>query len=99
MPEEMEDLMEDGNALLVLEWPEFLARQYYAEDRLEVRLIHAEKKAQEHGNAEALKTLDNADNSCKSFRLAELEAHGSAAEVLLGQLMPRLEQRFLPEQP
>ena len=99
MPEEMEDLMEDGNALLVLEWPEFLARQYYAEERLEVRLIHAEKKAQEHGDAEALKTLDNTDNSCTSFRLAELEAHGSAAEVLLGQLMPRLEQRFLPEQP
>ena len=41
MPEEMEDLMEDGAALLVLEWPEFLARQYYAEERLEVRLLHA----------------------------------------------------------
>ena len=97
MPEEMEELMEEGNALLVLEWPEFLAPQYYAEERLEVRLLHSEK----YGGAShvpLLKTLDNADNSCKSFRLAELEAHGSAAEALLGQLMPRLEQRFLPEQ-
>ena len=97
MPEEMEELMDEGNALLVLEWPEFLAPQYYAEERLEVRLLHSEK----YGDASyvpTLKTLDNADNSCKSFRLAELEAHGSAATVLLGQLMPRLEQRFLPEQ-
>lgn len=103
MPEEMEDLMEDGNALLVLEWPEFLASQYYAEERLEVRLVHAERSAgkNEENNAHvpALKTLDNADDSCKSFRLAELEAHGIAAEALLGQLMPRLERRFLPEQP
>jgi len=106
MPEEMEDLMEDGAALLVLEWPEFLARQYYAEERLEVRLLHAsaplenlpEKSEEMTEHVQALKTLDNTDNSCKSFRLAELEAHGSAAEALLGQLMPRLEQRFLPEQ-
>ncbi len=98
MPEEMEELMEEGNALLVLEWPEFLASQYYAEERLEVRLIHSEKYKAHAENVPPLKTLDNADNSCKSFRLAELEAHGSAAEALLGQLMPRLEQRFLPEQ-
>ena len=106
MPEEMEDLMEDGATLLVLEWPEFLARQYYAEERLEVRLHHAsaplenlpEKSEEMTEHVQALKTLDNTDNSCKSFRLAELEAHGSAAEALLGQLMPRLEQRFLPEQ-
>jgi tRNA A37 threonylcarbamoyladenosine biosynthesis protein TsaE len=94
----MEELMEEGNALLVLEWPEFLASQYYAEERLEVRLIHSEKYKAHTENVPPLKTLDNADNSCKSFRLAELEAHGSAAEALLGQLMPRLEQRFLPEQ-
>ena len=102
MPEEMEELMDEGNALLVLEWPEFLSRQFYAEERLEVRLVHSEKclaKSEENTeNVPALKSLDNADNSCKSFRLAELEAHGSAAEALLGQLMPRLEQRFLPEQ-
>lgn len=97
MPEEMEELMEEGNALLVLEWPEFLAPQYYAEERLEVRLLHSEKY-EGASHVPPLKTLDNADNSCKSFRLAELEAHGSAAEALLGQLMPRLEQRFLPEQ-
>lgn len=97
MPEEMEDLMEEGNALLVLEWPEFLAPQYYAEERLEVRLLHSEKY-EGAAHVPSLKSLDNADNSCKSFRLAELEAHGSAAEALLGQLMPRLEQRFLPEQ-
>ena len=98
MPEEMEELMEEGNALLVLEWPEFLAPQYYVEERLEVRLLHSEKY-EGASHVPPLKTLDNADNSCKSFRLAELEAHGSAAEALLGQLMPRLEQRFLPEQP
>ena len=97
MPEEMEELMEEGNALLVLEWPEFLAPQYYAEERLEVRLLHSEKY-EGAAHVPSLKSLDNADNSCKSFRLAELEAHGSAAEALLGQLMPRLEQRFLPEQ-
>ena len=97
MPEEMEELMEEGNALLVLEWPEFLAPQYYAEERLEVRLLHSEKY-EGASHVPPLKALDNADNSCKSFRLAELEAHGSAAEALLGQLMPRLEQRFLPEQ-
>ena len=97
MPEEMEELMEEGNALLVLEWPEFLAPQHYAEERLEVRLLHSEKY-EGASHVPPLKTLDNADNSCKSFRLAELEAHGSAAEALLGQLMPRLEQRFLPEQ-
>ena len=102
MPEEMEDLMEEGQALLVLEWPEFLAPQYYAEERLEIRLVHSgkylEKSEENTEHVPPLKTLDNMDDSCKSFRLAELEAHGSAAEALLSQLMPRLEQRFLPEQ-
>ena len=42
MPEEMEEIMEEGEALLVLEWPENLAPQYYAEERLEVRLVHSE---------------------------------------------------------
>lgn len=106
MPEEMEELMEDGNALLVLEWPEYLAREHYADERLEVRLVHAYGQAGEadtksEENTEhvpSLKTLDNANNSCKSFRLAALEAHGPAAETLLAQLMPRLERRFLSEQ-
>lgn len=102
MPEEMEEIMDEGEALLVLEWPEYLADQYYAEERLEVRLIHSEtglgKSEEITEHVPALKTLDNADNSCKSFRLAELEAHGAAAEALLSQLMPKLEQRFLPDQ-
>ena len=102
MPEEMEEMLEEGNALLVLEWPEYLAPQYYDAERLEVRLIHSEKIAEncedfpEH--VKGLKTLDNADESCKSFRLATLEAHGMAAQALLDALLPELERRFLPEQ-
>ena len=102
LPEEMEEILDEGQAMLVLEWPEYLAPQYRDAERLEVRLVHAEEIAEKSAeipeSVKGLKTLDNTDNSCKSFRLAELEAHGSAAEVLLGQLMPRLEQRFLPEQ-
>ncbi|MBQ8173669.1 MAG: tRNA (adenosine(37)-N6)-threonylcarbamoyltransferase complex ATPase subunit type 1 TsaE [Mailhella sp.] len=102
MPEEMEEMLEDGNALLVLEWPEYLASQYHAAERLEVHLAHAMHEAgkseEKHEHVTALKTLDNADKSCKSFRLATLEAHGAAATALLDMLMPRLERRFMPEQ-
>ena len=102
MPEEMEEMLEEGNALLVLEWPEYLAPQYRDAERLEVRLAHAERitaKSEEiPEKVEPLKTLDNADKSCKNFRLATLEAHGAAATSLLDMLMPRLERRFLPEQ-
>ena len=102
MPEEMEEILEEGNALLVLEWPEYLAPQYYDAQRLEVRLIHAqapsEKSEENTEYVPPLKTLDNADKSCKSFRLAELEAHGGSAQALLGRLLPLLERRFLPEQ-
>lgn len=102
MPEEMEDMLEDGNALLVLEWPEYLASQYHAAEHLEVHLAHAMHEAgkseEKHEHVTALKTLDNADKSCKSFRLATLEAHGAAATALLDMLMPRLERRFMPEQ-
>lgn len=104
LPEDMEELMDEGNALLVLEWPEYLARERYARERLEVRLVHArgnieelfEKKEQNSEHVTALKSLDNADKSCKSFRLATLEAHGSAAENLLQALLPGLSQRFTP---
>ncbi len=106
MPEEMEEMLEEGDALLVLEWPEYLAPQYYAAERLEIRLVHA--GAEEHGESgkseeiheheAALKTLDNADKSCKSFRLVTLEAHGTAAQSLLSSLMPHFERRFLSEQ-
>jgi tRNA threonylcarbamoyladenosine biosynthesis protein TsaE len=104
LPEDMEELMEEGNALLVLEWPEYLARERYAGERLEVRLVHQqgnieelfENNGQKSEHVTPLKSLDNADKSCKSFRLATLEAHGPAAEALLGSLLPRLSQRFMP---
>ena len=100
----MEELMEEGNALLVLEWPEYLARERYAGERLEVHLVHHQGNIEElHGSNEQnsehvtpLKSLDNADKSCKSFRLATLEAHGTAAEALLDSLLPRLSQCFMP---
>ena len=102
MPEEMEEMLEEGNALLVLEWPEYLAPQYRDAERLEVRLAHAERitaKSEEiPEKVEPLKTLDNACESCNSFRLATLEAHGAAAQILLDALLPRLKRRFLPEQ-
>lgn len=102
MPEEMEELLEEGNALLVLEWPEYLAPQYRDAERLEVRLVHAEKITEKSDEipeyVKGLKTLDNACESCKSFRLATLEAHGSSAQALLDALLPRLQSRFLPEQ-
>ena len=96
--------MEEGSALLVLEWPEYLARERYARERIEVHLAHArgnteelpEKKEQNSEHVTALKSLDNADKSCKNFRLATLEAHGSAAENLLQALLPGLSQRFMP---
>ena len=102
MPEEMEEMLEDGNALLILEWPEYLAPQYRDAERLEVRLVHSEKVAEKSEEipeaVKGLKSLDNACESCKSFRLATLEAHGTAAQALLNALLPRLKQRFLPEQ-
>jgi len=104
LPEDMEELMEEGNALLVLEWPEYLARERYAGERLEVHLVHHQGNIEElHGSNEQnsehvtpLKSLDNADKSCKSFHLATLEAHGTAAEALLDSLLPRLSQCFMP---
>lgn len=102
IPEEMEEILEEGNALLVLEWPEYLAPQYRDAERLEVRLIHSEKvteKSEEFPEVvKALKTLDNACESCNSFRLAILEAHGVAAQALLEALLPGLKRRFVPEQ-
>lgn len=102
MPEEMEEMLEEGNALLVLEWPEYLAPQYRDAERLEVRLVHAEKITEKSDEipeyVKGLKTLDNACESCKSFRLATLEAHGATAQALLDALLPRLQSRFLPEQ-
>ena len=84
----MEEILDEGRALLVLEWPEYLAPEYHAADRLEVRLVHE--------GANHAKNLDNTDDSCKSFRSAAVHACGAAAQALLEELTPRLEKRFSP---
>ena len=86
LPEEMEEILEEGRAMLVLEWPEYLAPEYRDPVRLELRLVHE--------GANYAKNLDNADDSCKSFRSATIHACGDAAQALLAELMPRLEKRF-----
>ena len=88
LPEEMEEILDEGQAMLVLEWPEYLAPEYHAAERIEVRLVHE--------GANPAKNLDNADDSCKSFRSAAVHACGEAAQALLQELMPRLEKRFSP---
>lgn len=87
LPEEMDDMMEEGDPLLVLEWPEYLARNRYAEERLELRL---------EADPEVLaKNLDNSEKSWETKRLAILEASGIEAQALLRELLPRLERRFI----
>lgn len=102
LPEEMEEMMDEGGSLLLLEWPEYLAPEHHDAERLEVRLVHGRGNALQSEEfpeyVTPLKPLDNADESCKSFRLAALEAHGTEAKALLDALLPGLERRFLPEQ-
>lgn len=88
LPEEMEEILEEGRAMLILEWPEYLAPEYRDAVRLEVRLVHE--------GANHAKNLDNADDSCKCFRSAAVHACGDAAQALLEELMPRLKKRFSP---
>ena len=88
LPEEMEDMLEDGDPFLVLEWPQYLARERYAQERLDVSLRTVDEEQAKH--------LDNADKSCKAFRLASIEARGEKAAALLQGLRPALQMRFLP---
>ncbi len=88
LPEEMEEMLEEGDPFLILEWPQYLAADRYAPERLDIHLAPVQ------GNE--AKALDKTEESCKTFRLATIEARGEAAEKLLSELVDRLEKRFLP---
>lgn len=84
--EEMEDLMEEGDPLLLLEWPERLPKELYAQERIELYLTPCKDTRSEH--------LDNSEKSWKSRRLVVFEPYGENARQLLRDLMPKLERRF-----
>ena len=88
LPEEMEEMLEDGDPFLILEWPQYLAPDRYAPERLDVYLDPVQ--------GDRAKALDKTEESCQTFRLATIEARGEAAGVFLRELKPRLEKRFLP---
>ncbi len=90
LPEDMEDSMDDG-ALLVLEWPEYLAPALWEEDRLEIGLHPVSGDACGDGCAE---NLDIPGQSCEMKRLAVITAHGAAGAALLEALQPLLSSRF-----
>lgn len=87
LPEEMEeDARPDGDALVLLEWPEHLAASEYAPDRLDVALALFP--------AEPPENLDIPGQPCERKRLARVTAHGAVARRLLDALRPGLESRF-----
>lgn len=88
LPEEMEEMLDEGDPFLILEWPQYLAADQYAPERLDIYIAPVQ--------GDEAKPLDNTDESCQNFRLATIEAHGTTAGVLLQNLKPRLEQRFMP---
>ena len=89
LPEEMDDLMEEGNPLMILEWPEYLSKDRYSRERIDLHLSTYNDRGPE--------SLDNFKKSWKSKRLAVLEACGTDAQQLLHDLLPRLEKRFLSD--
>ncbi len=89
LPDEVHDFMEDGNTLMVLEWPQYLSKDLYAKERIDVYLSACNESAVEH--------LDNFEELWKNKRLAVLKASGTNAERLLCELVPRLEKRFLSD--
>ncbi len=84
--EEMEELVEEGDSFLLLEWPERLPRELYAKERLDLRLVPCKDTRFEQ--------LDNSEKSWKSSRLAVFEACGENARQFLRDFMPKLEHRF-----
>lgn len=88
LPEEMEEMLEDGDPFLVLEWPQYLAADRQAQQRLDVSLCPVEEEQAKH--------LDNAEKSCKALRLATIDACGEAAQALLRTMEPGLMMRFSP---
>ena len=88
LPEELEDLLEAGNPFLVLEWPQYLAKDCWNPERLEIHLSYIRENL--------TKSLDNSNESVYTYRLATINACGEAARLLLCELKPRLEKRFPP---
>lgn len=88
LPEEMEEMLDEGDPFLILEWPQYLTPERRAAERLDIYLDPVQ------GND--AKALDKTAESCQTFRLATLKAHGNAADALLRNLKPRLERRFAP---
>lgn len=104
LPEELEEsLGEFGNAtqteengvILVLEWPERLAKEHYSLERLEICLSLCPESRQEKPR-EGLENLDILNQPCERKRLASVTACGRAAERLLEHIRFRLESRFAP---
>ena len=73
LPEEMEEMLEEGDPFLILEWPQYLAADRYAPERLDIHLAPVQ------GNE--AKALDKTEESCKTFRLATIEARGAAGKL------------------
>lgn len=86
LPEDMEDAMNDG-ALLVLEWPEYLAPALWEEHRLEIGLRPVP-------GGDCAENLDIPGQSCEMKRSAMITAHGAAGAALLEALRPVLSSRF-----
>lgn len=86
LPEDMEEALDSG-ALLVLEWPEFLAPDLWEENRLEIELRPVPA-------AEGRENLDIPEQSCEMKRLAVITAHGPAGAALLEALRSELSSRF-----
>ena len=86
LPEDMADAMDEG-ALLVLEWPEYLAPGLREENRLDIEL----RPVSGGGQGE---NLDIPGQSCEMKRSAVITAHGAAGAALLEALRPVLSSRF-----
>jgi tRNA threonylcarbamoyladenosine biosynthesis protein TsaE len=84
LPEEEDEWGEDS--LLLLEWPENLAKNLRHQDRLDVELTFCAANSPEN--------LDNQGRACDENRSARITARGAAGRRLLEWLRPRLETRF-----
>lgn len=87
LPEELEEMLEEGSPLFILEWPQYLAPECRAEERIDVTLRPIDENS--------ARMLDNNGNLCENFRLASIEAWGEEAKALLQHLHPALAMRFL----
>ena len=86
LPEEMEDALEEGDPLFILEWPEYLEASRHAAERLDLHIMQE--------SPELRNFLDNSSEFDKNFRLAKIEPFGQAAIALMRELQPLLERRF-----